>query len=296
VQRLILVPNKGLNLLPLHAAHTGTNGQRRYWLDDYEILYAPSCAVLRRCLQRDAERGERAALFAVQNPSGNLPFGDWDVEEAVPHFRITHVLAGAQATLAQVKRLIAEGHEVLLSCHGTYNLNDVFASHLILHGDDRLRLSDILQLDLSHAWLVVLSACETAISNVRDRVDEVQGLHTAFLMAGAPTVVGSLWSVSDLSTALLMKRLHENLYEQGLDKASALRGAQRWLRELSLADVRQLLSEKQAELKHVNARERLAMIDLVTAHFDLEALAPAHGGKPFAHPYWWAAFQCLGAG
>jgi hypothetical protein len=190
--RLILVPNKGLNLLPLHAAHDGANGQRRYWLDDYEVLYTPSCAVLRRCLQREEGRGGRDALFAVQNPSGNLAFADWDVEGAAPYFRLQHILPGAQATVAEVKRLIVEGHEVLLSCHGFFNLNDVFTSHLVLHGDERLMLSDILQLDLSNAWLVVLSACETAVSDFWDVVDEVQGLHTAFLIARAPTVVGSL--------------------------------------------------------------------------------------------------------
>lgn len=295
-QRLLLVPNKGLNLLPLHAAHYEAGGQRRYWLDDYEVFYAPSCAVLRRCLEREAGRGEREALFAVQNPSGDLPFADWDVEEAAGHFRIKHILRGSEATIGQVKRLVTEGHEVLLSCHGTYNLNDVYESQFLLRGDDRLRLGDILQLDLSGAWLVVLSACETAVSDFRDVVDEVQGLHTAFLIARAPTVVGSLWSVSDLSTALLMKRFHENLYERCLGKAGALREAQQWVRDMPLSEVRRLINEKRQELKQAGAGERLALIDLARARFDLEAAAAAHGGKPLAHPYWWAAFQCVGAG
>jgi len=153
-----------------------------------------------------------------------------------------------------------------------------------------------LQLDLSNAWLVVLSACETAISDYRDRVDEVQGLHTAFLIARAPTAVGSLWSVHDLATALLMQRFHANLDAHRMDKASALCAAQRWLRDLPVAEARRVLNDKRSELERIKARERLAMIDLTTAQFDLEDLAAAHGGKPFAHPYWWAAFQCVGAG
>lgn len=59
----------------------------------------------------------------------------------------------------------------------------MFASHLTLHGDDRLLLSDILRLDLSDTWLTVLSACETTVTDYRDMVDEAQGLHIAFLMA-----------------------------------------------------------------------------------------------------------------
>jgi len=256
----------------------------------------PSIGVLlQRCLRREAERAGREALFAVQNPSGDLPFADWEVEEAAQYFRQQHILPGAQATLAQVKRLIAQGHEVLLSCHGTYELNDVFASHLILHGDDRLLLSDILQLDLSNAWLVVLSACETALSDYLDVLDEVQGLHTAFLIAGAPTVVGSLWAVDSLATALLMQRFHANLYTGRMPKVSALREAQQWLRELSITEARALLSTKRDALQRAPADEKLAMLDLTRARFTLDALASMYGDTPFAHPYWWAAFQCLGA-
>jgi CHAT domain-containing protein/tetratricopeptide (TPR) repeat protein len=299
-KRLIFVPNKGLNLLPLHAAYAETNGQRRYWLDEYEIFYAPSCAVLYRCLERDQQRQAREVLFAVQNPihSGERPlsFADWDVEEAAQYFPVKHILHGAEATLAQVKRFIAEGHEVLLSCHGTYNLKDVMTSHLALHGSDELLMGDILDLDLSKAWLVVLSACETAVTDYRDLVDEAEGLHTAFLIARAPTVVGSLWSVSDLSTALLMKRFHENLYKHHLGKASALREAQCWLRDLPLVEAQGLLDEKQAQLKRVSAQDRVAAIEVAAARSDLEELAAAHGGKPFSHIHWWAAFQCVGAG
>jgi CHAT domain-containing protein len=102
--------------------------------------------------------------------------------------------------------------------------------------------------------------------------------------------------VNDLSTALLMQRFHRNLYEHSMGKASAIREAQIWLRGLPLVEAHRLLKEKRSELANVKASERLAMIDLATAHFDIEASAAAHGGKPFAHLYWWAAFQCVGAG
>lgn len=292
-KRLIFVPNKGLNLLPLHAAHYTASGQRRYLMDHFQIFYAPSCTVLQYCFHREAAPHPRQTLFAVQNPTDNLPFADWDAQEAARYFPTNRILSGADATLTQVKQFISQGHEVLLSCHGIYDLNNMFDSQFILHGGDRLRLRDILSLDLSKAWLVVLSACETAVSDFRDVVDEVQGLHTAFLMARAPTVVASLWPVSDLATALLMKRFHKNLYERSLDKASALWEAQIWLRDLSVSEARQLIIEKQAELSRVKPHHWLTKID---PGIMLDAQASAHAGKPFAHPYWWAAFQCIGAG
>jgi len=148
--------------------------------------------MLQRCLRWETERGERDTLFAVQNPRGDLAFADWEAQDAAQYFRKHHILSGSEATLSQVTYLISQGHEVLLSCHGKYDLEDVFASYIELHGGDRLALRDILQLDLERAWLIVLSACETAITDYRDVVDEVLGLHTAFLMARAPTVVASL--------------------------------------------------------------------------------------------------------
>jgi CHAT domain-containing protein len=75
--------------------------------------------------------------------------------------------------------------------------------------------------------MVVLSACETAISRIAPG-DEVQGLSRGFLAAGVPAVVASLWSVSDGSTAELMAAFYQGLM-QGLLPAAALRRAQRTL-------------------------------------------------------------------
>ncbi len=50
------------------------------------------------------------------------------------------------------------------------------------------------------------------------------GIPRAFIYAGAPSVVASLWNVNDEATAFLMKELYRNL--KGLDKADALRTAQ----------------------------------------------------------------------
>jgi TPR repeat protein/CHAT domain-containing protein len=299
--RLILVPNKELHRLPLHAAWLDSAGSPHCWLDAYEISYAPSCAVLARCLHRERQRSGRTVLCAVQNPDPTdkdwqLPLSDWEVEEVAGYFETPHVLAGADATPEQVTQYMPQAHEVLLSCHGTYDPADVFASHLRLHGGKLLDLSAILRLDVSHAWLVVLSGCETAQSEVRDRVDEVQGLHTAFLIAGAATVVGSLWRVDELATTLLMQRFHQYLYHERLPKAQALREAQRWLRDLSVAEVRQLLEDKSLALDQVQARERLGKVHIIAQRFEFDLRKLPEDGKPFAEPYYWAAFQCIGAG
>ena len=76
--------------------------------------------------------------------------------------------------------------------------------------------------------LVTLSACESGLSTVR-RGDELMGLVRAFMLAGAPAVVATLWRVDERSTRLLMERFYRDL-SSGADPATALHRAQIYLR------------------------------------------------------------------
>lgn len=295
-QRLLVVPNKGLNLLPLHSCPFNHDGRTLCWLDLYEVVYAPSMAVLSIALRREEQRKPHPTLFAVDTPDalGERPieYGHLSVNAVSKHFIEPQILAGSEATIANVLRMLPTGREIMFYCHGTYRPDNVSESCLLLSGTDRLKLSDILQLDLFSSWLVVLSACETAFTDPRDSVDEIQGLHTAFLLAGAPTVVGSLWSVDDLATALLMEKFYENLYAMKMGKAAALKKAQLWLRDLKKQDAMRLLKAKKNSIETSDPNAESLRIALNNAWFrvkDSEAY-------PFRHPYWWAAFQCMGSG
>jgi len=88
-------------------------------------------------------------------------------------------------------------------------------------GNGLLTSRDILNLRLN-ASLVVLSACDTGRGRITG--DGVIGLSRAFITAGVPSVIVSLWSVPDAPTAQLMTSFYQNLQTQP-DKASALRQA-----------------------------------------------------------------------
>lgn len=72
--------------------------------------------------------------------------------------------------------------------------------------------------------LVVLSACDTGIGEVRNG-EGVYGLRRAFVLAGAESLVISLWPVSDYATRELMIRYYRNL-KSGMGRGAALRQVQ----------------------------------------------------------------------
>jgi len=88
--------------------------------------------------------------------------------------------------------------------------------------DGRLTAREIYDLDLD-ADLVVLSACRTGLGAVSS--DGVIGMARAFLYAGTPSVVATLWDVADEPSARLMPNLYRSL-KRIPDKAQALRRAQ----------------------------------------------------------------------
>ena len=88
--------------------------------------------------------------------------------------------------------------------------------------DGRLEVREIFGMDLK-ANLVVLSGCDTGLGKVSTG-DEFVGLTRAFIYAGTPSVVASLWSVDDSSTAQLMASFYRNL--KTMSKVEALRQAQ----------------------------------------------------------------------
>jgi CHAT domain-containing protein len=94
--------------------------------------------------------------------------------------------------------------------------------------DGILTAEEVQNLDLRGVRLAVLSACETGLGEVAGG-EGLLGLQRAFQVAGARTVIASLWKVDDVQTRALMERFYRNLWEKNMTTAGALREAQLWM-------------------------------------------------------------------
>lgn len=90
--------------------------------------------------------------------------------------------------------------------------------------DGVLTSNEISGMDLSGIKLVVLSACETGLGDIRGN-EGVFGLQRAFIIAGVESLIVSLWKVPDIQTSELMLNFYKN-YTKGLSKSEALKLAQ----------------------------------------------------------------------
>ncbi|MBW4571701.1 MAG: CHAT domain-containing protein [Tolypothrix carrinoi HA7290-LM1] len=286
--QLILIPHLWLHLLPLHALPLPKEIDKCL-LDKFErgISYAPSCQLLK--LNQKYQQSELKTLFAVQDPSSNLKYANLEVETIKSLFASTHVLVQQQATEAAVKtdKNLQSSHCLHFACHGEFNMRSPLESALLLaidggSEDGKLTLAEIFGLNLTHNRLVTLSACETGLTDSSSTSDEYISLPSGFLYAGSSNVVSSLWTVNDLSTAILMIKFYENLY-QGLSVAVALNQAQLWLRDATKDQLKNWIEQHQLSLK---LRKAIPVLD--------KQLLPVDSDQPFHDPFYWAAFCAIG--
>ena len=291
IERIILLPSAELFLLPLHAVPLAGN-DAKLLCDRYQVSYAPSIEVLAGARAR-AKQEVRPELYAVVNPGkgSGLPFTPVEGEAIARLFAQSTVDGEQNGVKERVLARMQGRSYVHFSCHGSYNWDDPPASGLHL-ADGRLTLADLQQtdVDLSSARLVTLSACETGITDIlQGSPAEYVGIPAGFLLAGAACVVSSLWSVSDLSTALLMERFYRQHLVEKMDVAAALQEAQLWLRGLSIRDVA-TYAEQCYRQSTLRGKDELFM--QMSGYQSLAERDPAL--RPFANPHYWAAFTVNG--
>lgn len=242
---IVIVPDRELTSIPFEAIPVP--GRAGRLIDCCNVSYLPTAAAL-----SNSEHPERIwpfwrkTLLGFANPSRGQGTDPFNLPGAA-------ALPGAEAELKDVARMIGgasllhQGQEARkeylagtgvsrapllhLATHAMSDQEDPARSYILfapVHPNDAfdyMFLKEVGSLNLRNTELVTLSACDSAQGKMVDG-EGVQSFSTAFLNAGAKTVVASLWPVSDQATRLLMHDFYDQL-AQGLPASEALRFAKR---------------------------------------------------------------------
>jgi CHAT domain-containing protein len=289
---LVILPQGGFQLFPLHAAWRESDGRRRYVVDDYCVRYTPSADVLRECQRHASQRNFRNALAVAVRRYWDprlRPLRHAAIEAAgVADVTGAELLQDRDATTAAVIARAAEFSHLHFACHATF-AEDPLDAALQLGGLDRGSRDEltawrlVAEVELRRARLVTLAACESGVVEHLQSPDEYVGLPGALLQAGAAGVISSLWAVHDLACAVLWRHFYELHVRCRQEPDAALRAVQLWLRDLSADGLRSIASEwRQREFPIAGE------LDALAERADID-------GPPFRHPTFWAAFTYTGA-
>lgn len=233
---LVIAPFAGLHHLPFAAFTNPTDGS--YLVDRYHLKAATSLGTLkamRTQAQIGAEGHANAHAMTVvgyaDDPSSPsyLPAVEDEVNAISNLFHMPHLLIGQAAMIENVLTQAPGSQSLHFACHGMFDPKQPHHSGLMLE-DGWLTVRDILtRMNLSGTDMVVMSSCLSGLSRI-SQGEELTGLLTAFISARAKSVVGSLWSVDDRSTAELMVRFYE-LISKGWERSAALREAKLFIRK-----------------------------------------------------------------
>ena len=220
-ERVIIVPHGPLHYIPFHALYDGTG----HLVDRFEFSYAPSASVLKLCRARSKDQtrsGAPGRFVALGLSEAGTPNIEDEIRVVSGLFRNSVTLNGDQATRKNLFEAAPGARFLHLASHGYFRRDNPMFSFLKL-SDANLHFYSLLDLELN-AELVTLSACHTGVNKVFPG-DELHGLVRGFLYAGAPSVVASLWAVSDRSTSDFMREMYSHIC-RGSDKRVAVRRAQ----------------------------------------------------------------------
>ncbi len=224
--RIGIVPHDYLHYLSFACLYDGEN----YLVDSSPLFYVPSASVLSYSFKR-RQRKKNTKVLAIGNPdlrneALELPFAEREVDSIKWPFPQVDILKRDSATEQALVKSSAEYGIIHIASHGEFDsVNPLFSRILLAKDreeDGNLEVEEIFRLTLN-ADLVVLSACQSGLGKLQ-KGDEMIGLSRAFTYAGTHSLLSTLWRVSDVTTAILVKHFYRNYSVE--DKAASLRKAQ----------------------------------------------------------------------
>jgi CHAT domain-containing protein len=219
--RLTIVPHGLLHFLPFHAFYDG----QHYLIDRFEVSYAPSASVLRYCSENTDVANASPLIVGVADELA--PMVDHEVQALGEMFGDSRVISGTEATRVAFQEAARKASFVHIATHANFRQdNPMFSSFKL--ADGYVTALDLFSMTCQ-TNMVALSGCQSGLAEVSGG-DDLLGLVRGFLYAGARSLLLSLWSVNDQTTALLMGEFYKE-WVGGGNRAKALQTAMLTLRK-----------------------------------------------------------------
>jgi CHAT domain-containing protein len=251
-------------------------------VEEFVISYAPSAGIWMYCNSASTPTdnkflGMALGDIAIGNASP-LPGTKAEVEQISKIYAQFKTLQGQEFTESMAKKEAANYDYVHIATHGLFNSREPLYSYLLMGNseeeDGKLTVSEIMDMHINSRF-VTLSACETGLGDLSEG-DDLIGMSRAFIYAGAPQVVVSLWKVDDETTAWLMTRFHQYV-RTGAKVSESLAYAQRDLIKQNLEGLKSRGIKSVEMAAHIN--------ETITNRSPEQA----------RNPYYWAPFVVIGS-
>jgi CHAT domain-containing protein len=235
---LVIVPDRFLARVPFAALYDSQ--RRRYLIEDRAVVVAPSATLYLAAVEK-RERLKASGpptVLAIGNPAFDrtlhptlpgLTAAGEEAAEVAALYPGSELLNGRDATPSALLAGASRHRWLHFAGHALLHPVSPRLSQLILAPETEspsgsLYAHEIAHQSLDGTELVVLSACST-IDGGTGRRESLTGLAAAFLAAGPPVVVSTLWRVDDRPAAELIRAFYAALRDDG-DPSAALRKAQ----------------------------------------------------------------------
>jgi CHAT domain-containing protein/Tfp pilus assembly protein PilF len=211
--------------------------EQGYLVEKHPLFFSPSASVMQFTFKEKARQNKDIKVLALGNPdlgdfNYDLPLAEMEANALKWDFPKVDILTREKATESWLEEHISQYQIIHIASHGEFDpVNPLFSSLKLTRSataDGNFEVNEVFGLEIN-ADIVTLSACQTGLGDIVGG-DELVGLNRAFIYAGTKSILSSLWRVSDISTAVLIKHFYRNYGHE--NKAESLRKAQMLVKRL----------------------------------------------------------------
>jgi CHAT domain-containing protein/tetratricopeptide (TPR) repeat protein len=219
---LIIIPHDELYNIPFEVLQ---NKNEAYLVEKYAICYQPSVVLLVN-KTKEIINNNSVLAFAPFNKYNYEKFSALQYSEQEIANIIGETFTDTAATKNNFLKKIGVHSILHLATHTIVDDSNSSSSAIVFYptpNDNKLYLQEIYNLKLNKTKLVILSACQTGTGKLT-KGEGLVSLSRAFMYAGCPNILSSLWKTDDKSTSWLIQRFYKYL-NKGFSNEEALQKA-----------------------------------------------------------------------